>query len=312
LAEERGDAAAQVTGHRMVGSALCQLGRFIESRDAFEAALALYDPVRDRTSAFVYAIDSRVMCLSWLSHLDLILGHPEQALARDGQVPDYVRDLAHPNTTAVALAWGCIFRQLLRDRLTAREQAEAVIALATDQGFPLYRAAGTVVRGWALAQSGRAPDGIAEISRGLADYGATGADMWSPYFLGLLAEAHGQAGHSALGLSVLDDALDRIGRTGARWIEAELHRVRGELRLIHSEPEQPEAEACFRRALAVARGQDAKTWELRAATSLARLCRAQARPQEARDLLARLYGRFAEGFDTPDLRDAQVLLDALR
>ena len=132
----------------MIGSVLCQSGRFTESRDAFEAALALDDPERDRTSALVYAIDSRVMSLSWLSHSDLILGHPEQALARHDQLAVYVRELAHPNTTAVALAWGCIFRQLLRDRHKAQEQAEAVIALATEWGFPLYRAVGTVVRGW--------------------------------------------------------------------------------------------------------------------------------------------------------------------
>jgi predicted ATPase len=311
LGEAHSDAAAQVTGRRMIGSALCQLGRFAESRDAFEAAVGLYDPVRDRTSAFIYAIDSRVMCLSWLSHVYLILGHPEQALARDGEVPAYVRNLAHPNTTAVALTWGCIFRQLLRDLHNARQQAEAAIAIATEQGFPLYRAAATVVRGWVLAESGGAEDGIAEIRRGLADYAATGAEMWSPYFLGLLAEALGRASHAVEALSLTDDALDRCARTGVRWIEAELHRIRGELLLLRSKPEQSDAETCFYRALAVAREQGAKTWELRAAMSLARMCQEQARRQEARDLLAPVYRRFAEGSDTPDLRETKVLLDAL-
>jgi class 3 adenylate cyclase/tetratricopeptide (TPR) repeat protein len=165
-AKERGDDAAQVTGHRVVGSALFQLGRLVESRGHFEAGLALYDPVRDQTSAFTYAIDSRVICLSWLSHLLVILGHPGQALARNGEALAYARERAHPNTVAVALSWGCILHQLLRDRRNARKEAEAVMALATEQGFPLYLAAGTVVRGWALPEGERAEEDIAEIRRG--------------------------------------------------------------------------------------------------------------------------------------------------
>ena len=311
LAEERDDAAARVAGHRMVGSALCQLGRLIESRDHFEAGLALYDPARDRTSAFVYAIDSRVMCLSWLSHLLVVLGHPEQAAARNGEALAYARELAHPNTVAVALAWGSIFAQLLRDVEKARVQAEAVIALATEQGFPLYLAAGTVVRGWMLADGGQEEDGIAEIRRGLADYGATGAERWSPYFLGLLAEALGRAGQATAGLSLAADAVERAVRTQARWIEADLHRLRGELLLLPPQLRQPEAEASFRRAIAVAQEQSARWWELRAATGLARLWRDQGKRAEARALLAPVHGWFTEGFDTPDLKDAKTLLDEL-
>ena len=218
-AEDRGDAAARVTGHRMVGATLCQLGRLAESRDHLEAALALYDPVRDRTSALVYAIDSRVVCLSWLSLVLVVLGYPEQALAQNGEALAYARELAHPNTAAVALVLGCILHQLLRDRRNAREQAEAAIALAREQGFPHYLAAGTIVRGWALADGGRAEEGIAEIRRGLADYGATGAEMWSPYFLGLLAEVQGRAGRAAVGLGLASEAVDRPDgreRTGSR------------------------------------------------------------------------------------------------
>ena len=132
-AEDRGDAAARVTGHRTVGAALCQLGRLAESRDHLEAALALYDPVRDRSSALVYAIDSRVVGLSWLSLVLVVLGYPEQALAQNGEALAYARELAHPSTTAVALApMGCVLYQLLRDRRNAREQAEAAMALARE------------------------------------------------------------------------------------------------------------------------------------------------------------------------------------
>jgi predicted ATPase len=312
LAEERGETSAQVVGHRMVGSALCQLGQLAESRRHFEAALARYEPVRDRRSALVYAIDSRVMSLSWLSHLLLLLGHPEQGLVRDGEVPAYVSELAHPNTTAVALAWGCIFRQLLRDGQNAWMQAEAAIELATEQGFPLYLAAGTMVRGWALSDGGQPEDGIAEMRRGLAAYGATEATMWSPYFLGLLAEAHGRAGKAGSALPLAGDALAATERTGARWFEAELHRLRGELFLALSRTNRSQAETSLHHALKVARSQGARLWELRAAVSLARLWADQGERRKAHALLAPIYGWFTEGFDTPDLKDAKALLDALR
>jgi predicted ATPase len=310
LGEQRGDDAAQVTGHRIIGGALCQPGRFTESRDAFEQALALYDPARDRASAVVYAIDSRVMCKSWLAHLYLILGDPERAIARDGEVPAYVREVSNPSTEAVALVWGCIFRQLLRDQQSAQDQAEAVIALATEQGFPLYRAAGSVVGGWVRAASGHMEDGIAEIRQGLADYSATGAEMWSPYFLALQAEALGWAGQAAAGLGTLARALDRVGEIEGRWIEAELHRLRGEL-LVLAASDHGEAETCFHRGLAIARAQCARMWELRASMSLARLWRDQGKQEEAHALLAPIYGCFTAGAHTPDLREAKALLSAI-
>jgi predicted ATPase len=145
----------------------------------------------------------------------------------------------------------------------------------------------------------------------VADYSATGAELWLPDFLTLLAEAHGQAGQAEAGLSLLADASDRVERTGARWIKAELHRRRGELLLVLPEPDQHEAETCFRQALAVAREQDARMGELRAATSLGRLWRDQGKWAEAQGLLAPIYGWFREGFDTPDLREAKALLQEL-
>ncbi|WP_237050733.1 ATP-binding protein [Microvirga ossetica] len=311
LGRERLNAAAQMIGHRMVGSTLCQCGRFAESRDAFEAALALYDPVRDRGSGLVYAIDTRVMCLSWLSHLYLILGDPDQALALSRRVPAHVGELEHPGTAAVALAWGCIFDQLLRDPHNAETQAQAAIALGTEQGFPLYRAAGSVVHGWAQAEVGRVADGLAEMRQGLADYRATGAEMWSPYFLGLLADASRREDSAQEGLGLVEAALTQIRHTGGQWIEAELHRVRGELLLARSEPDQQEAELCFHRALALARGQNARLWELQVAMSLARLWSNQHRTQAAHDLLAPICSLFKDGFEISALRDAEILLDRL-
>ena len=168
-----------------------------------------------------------------------------------------------------------------------------------------------VVRGWALAADGRAEDGIAVIRRGLADYRATGAELFSPHFLALLADAHWRAGQAAAGLSLLADALDRVAKGGPRWIEPELHRLKGELLLALPEADTTEAEACFRHALAIAREHGARMLELRTATSLARLWRDIGRTGEARELLAPVYEWFTEGFDTPDLKEAEALLHEL-
>ena len=150
------------------------------------------------------------------------------------------------------------------------------------------------------------------IRRGLADYRATGSELFSPYFLALLAEAHRRAEQATIGLSALADALDGVERTEGRWIEAELHRLRGELLLALPKGDRSEVEASFHQALAVAHQQQAKLWELRAATSLARLWRDQGKRAQARDLLTPIHGWFIEGFDTADLKDAKALLDELR
>jgi predicted ATPase len=311
LAGDRGDAAARVTGHRIVGSALYHLGRMVESRAHLEEGLALYEPERDRGSAFVYALDSRVVCLFWLVHVLFALGYPEQARARMSQGLAYARKLAHPYTLAYALCVACIFHARHRPGGETRAEADTLIALATEQGFPLPAAVGTVISGWASASEGLAGEAIEQMRRGLADYTATGAALWVPDLLPLLAQAHGRAGQPAAASNLLDEALDRVERTDGRWLEAELHRIRGELLLTFPGAEHLEAEACFRRALAVAREQGAQTWVLRAATSLGRCWRDQGRRVEARDLLAPIYGWFTEGFDTADLKDAKALLDEL-
>ena len=252
------------------------------------------------------------MCLSWLAHLDVILGDPVQPFERNSAVRGHVLELAHPNTTAVALAWGCIFRQLLRDRLGAREQAEATIALATEQGFPLYRAAAIVVDGWALVDEGETEEGIARIRRGLAAYAATGAEMWAPYFLGLLAEALGRAGQAQTGLDVLADGLSRVRKIGGRWIDAELHRLRGDLLLSLHKGNRVEADTCYRRSLAIARGQRAALWQLRAETSRAHLWCDLGKGHAAAKRLTLALSQFPDRADTPDLKDARLLLSTLR
>jgi predicted ATPase len=311
-AEERGDDAARVTGHRIVGSALYHLGRLAESRAHLEEGLARYEPERDRGSAFAYALDTRVVCSFWLVHVLLAQGYPDQARALMEEALAYARELAYPYTLAYALSVACILHGRHRPGPEARAVAETLVALATEQGFPLPAAVGTVVAGWAPIGEEPAEEGIVRMGRGLADYTATGAELWVPDLLALLAQAHGRAGRPAAGLDLLAEGLGRVGRTGGRWPEAELHRLRGELLLALPSPDLAEAEASFSRAIAVSREQGARMWELRAATSLARLRRDQGERQKAHGLLAPAYAWFTEGFDTQDLRDAKGLLDELQ
>ena len=303
------DIPAQITGHRMIGSALSQLGRLAESREHFLAALTLYDPIRDRSSAIVYAIDSRVMCTSWLSHVLLLLGYPDQALARDSEAMLLARDRAHANTYAVALVWGCIFRQLLRDAPNAKLQAETVMEISSEHGFPLYHAAGRVVHGWALADAGQIDEGLAEIHGGLTDYIGTGAQMWSPYFLGLLAEAEMKVGRSQNAAELVQDALDRVGRTATRWIEPELYRLRAQVSRASRGLCSADPEADYRQSMLIASELGAPLWELRGAAGLARLWVQNGKHESAVTLLRSICDKFTEGLDIRDLVEARALVD---
>jgi predicted ATPase len=204
-----------------------------------------------------------------------------------------------------------MLHQSRRERQLAQERAEAAIALAREQGLPHWVMYGTTVRGWALAMQGQWEQGIAQIQQALVAQQATGAQIARPSFLVLLTEAHAAAGQTEAGLGVLAEALALMDHTGERYHEGEVHRLQGELLLRQAVPDAPRAEACFQRALAVARRQQAKSWELRAATSLARLWQQQGKCAEARALLGGVYGWFTEGFDTADLQEAGGLLATL-
>ena len=185
-----------------------------------------------------------------------------------------------------------------------------MIALTQEQGYAHWLATGTIFRGWCIAVRGERELGLAEMHRGLAAKQATGAELKVPYYLGLMAALSGESGEEDA-TSLFADALYRIERTGERWFEAELHRLKGEVCLGGAEPSFDQAEVEFQRALAIAREQEAKFWELRAATSLARLWSDQRRNEDARNLLAPVYNWFTEGFGTPGLKEAKALLDEL-
>jgi predicted ATPase len=221
------------------------------------------------------------------------------------------RELGHPFSMGQALTFAGVVRLFRREVQPTQELAEALIALCTEHGLTLYLAVGTIQRGAALTEQGREEEGIAGIREGLAAQRATGQELTRPGFLGFLAEAHGKIGQDEEGLTVLAEALALVAKTGERFYEAELYRIKGDLLLKQAAPNEDEAESCFHQAIDIAQHQSAKSWELRAATSLARLWQKQGKREEARKLLADIYGWFTEGFDTGDLKEAKALLEEL-
>jgi predicted ATPase len=219
------------------------------------------------------------------------------------------RRLAHPPSLALSLGIGTILLWLRRDEAVLGERLDELAAVAAEHSFSLYSASGAILRGWVKVKNGDVAEGMSLLRSGSIAYRAIGQEAWMPFFIALLAAACEIAGQVEEGLTLLDDALEIVERTGERWFAAELNRHKGQLllRQRHSEA----AELLYRKALSIAEGQGAKLWELRAAVSLARLRRDQGRHAEARDLLAPIYGWFTEGLDTADLKEAKALLDEL-
>jgi len=239
------------------------------------------------------------------------LGYPDQARQQSHEAITLAQERAHPHSLAWALFYAALLHCLCRKGQAAQERAEATIALARQQEVPGMLARRTILRGWVLAEEGQRAEGIVQMRQGLAALQAAGLGLLRPLFLVLLAEVCGHMGQADEGLSILDEARALAQKHGARYYEAELHRVRGELLLMRAMEPHAEAEACFQHALEVARRQQAKSLELRAAMSLSRLWQRQGKRDEARQPLAEVYGWFAEGFDTADLQEAKVLLEDL-
>jgi predicted ATPase len=255
-----------------------------------------------------------VSCLSRSSSALWFLGYPDQALLKSQEALALAREVSHPHSLAYALNFAAGLHQLRQEGRACQERAEAAIRLSTEQGFPIWAAMGTILRGWALAEQGQTEEGIAEIHEGLASWRAVGAEVSLPYFLALLAEAYGKRGQSQKGLEIAAEALGLAHKTEDRWWEAELYRLTGELLKQAAKDKKQkatayaEAAACFHRALAIARQQRATMLELRAALSLAQLWLCQGEYVEARRLLVETYSWFTEGLDTADLLKAKSLL----
>ena len=285
------------------------VAKFASCRSHLEKGLLLYDPISHRSLAHLAGIHPHVNSKALLAVVLFCLGFPDQALAQSNAAIAEARRLAHPLSLAVTLGVGAILLSLAEDDAALGERADRLVVVATEQGFLQWRAHGTILRGWVKVKNGDVTEGISLLRSGLSAYRSTGAEIWMPHFIALLARACEIAGQVEEGLTLLDDAFQVVERTGERWFEAELNRHKG--RLLLRQGHSKAAEELYRKAVSIAAEQSAKLWELRAAMSLAPLRRDQGRRDEARDLLAPVYGWFIEGFDTQDLQEAKALLSEL-
>jgi predicted ATPase len=309
LSRERNDSGGLVLGHFSSGRNLMFAGRFASSRSHFEEVFVLYDPISHCSLVHQAEDHPHVNSQAFLAFVLFCLGFPDQALAQSKAAVAEAQRLAQPRTLAMSLSSGSRLLSIIGDNAVLGEWADELVAVAAEQGFPLWRALGILFRGWITVKDGNLTEGISLLRHGSAGYRATGAEQWMPHYTSLLASAYEMAGQVEEALSLLDDALQIVDRTGERCMGAELNRRKGQLLLQQGHSEA--AEELYGRALSIAQDQEAKLWELRAAASLARLWGEQGRREEARDLLSPVYGWFTEGFDTPDLRDSKALLHEL-
>jgi predicted ATPase len=277
----------------------------------FETAASLYRPEEHRDSAFRYGQDIGVSAFVQSSWALWHRGYPDQSARAADRALALSRQLRHAHTLAHALSFAGKAAVFARDVATVSAYGNDCVALASEHGFPQWARLGRILQGWADAQRGEATTGIALIRDGLTASEATGTPLSAPFDLALLTEALALAGKIEEGLAALDEALAKAAVSGVRGWDAEIHRLRGELTGRLPNPDPAKTEDSFHTALAIAREQGTRGYELRAATSLARLWREQGRLTEARDLLAPLYASFTEGFDTADLKEAKSLLDQL-
>jgi class 3 adenylate cyclase/predicted ATPase len=309
LSRQRNDSAGLVLAHYSSARNLMFAGRFGLSWTHLEEVFSVYDRISQR-SLISQAGDDPYVAAGGISALVVCcLGYPDRALARSKAAIDEAWRLAHPATSGSVLALGNMLVSLLGDDAALNERAEQLVAIAAEQSFPWWGAQGAIYLGWSKAKGGDVVEGISLLRRGLSAHRATGAELWTPHHITRLAMACEIAGEFEEASFLLDEALKIVERTGERWFEAELNRNKGQLLLRQGHTEAGEGLYC--KALSIAREQEAKLWELRAAMSLAQLRRDRGRRAEARDLLAPVYGWFTEGFDTPDLKEAKALLDEL-
>jgi predicted ATPase len=311
LAQHRQDRTLLLEAHSALGQTLCILGELAPALTHLEQAITLYDPQQHHSLAFRYGYDPGVYGRSLAAWVLWLLGYPGQALQRGHEALTLARELPHPFSLALALIMVAALHQMCRQGQAAQERAEASLTLSTEQGFPYLRAIGTILWGWALAAQERGEEGLAQMRQGLVAWRATEAEITRTYLLALLAEGYGKVGQAEEGLRVLAEALVAFETSGRGDLLAEAYRLQGTFLLRQTMPDIAQAEACFQQALAIARRQQAKSWELRAATSLARLWQQQGKCTAAYDLLAPVYGWFTEGFDTADLQEAKALLEDL-
>jgi predicted ATPase len=311
MAERVTDPTYRLAAHDTLGDALFHLGEYATAARHLEQAIALIDPTMQPALALRHGLAPGVRCLALAALTLWCLGSPAQAVRRGQEALTLALALDHPYSLAATHLWVALLHQRRRDVAALQMQAEALVTLATTQGFPLMVGYGTWLHGWALAMQGQGEMGLAELRQGLAAMVATGQGLSQPPCMVLLAQVAGHAGQVTEGLRLLAEAVTMFEAHGRGDMLGEAYRLQGTLLLHQAVPDVVQGEACLLQALALARRQHARSWELRAATSLARLWQQQGKRAEARALLAPVYAWFTEGFDTADLREARALLEAL-
>jgi predicted ATPase len=310
LARQSGDQSHLIQAHMALTVTNFSLGELAVSRENADQGVELYDPIRHAGHTHLYGQDPKAGCLAFASVSLWLLGYPDRAIDYSRRAVALAAELGHPTTRALALYFAEIVRYYCRDVPGVQVGVRATTAIATEHRLSLWLANSLLMGGWASAEQGDIAQGIAMLRQGLIDWAATGAETHRTYFLGLLAEALGRAGQVEDALEVLAEAIGQMGQTGTAFHEAELHRLRGVFLLRRrGNAARDEAETSFRQALAIARRQQSRSLELRAAISLTRLYHAQGRQAEVRPILVECYDRFTEGFDTPDLLDAKEIIE---
>lgn len=315
LAQRLHHPARLLEAHYAVGQSLFFLGEAATAHQHLTQGIALYDPQQHRPNGShdCHVVhDPGVVCHSLAAWTLWTLGYPTQARQHSDTALALAQELAHPFSLAYALGCAGWLQQLCGDVDVAHQRAEATLTLSASQRFPLWLGQSLLLQGWARTARAPSEETLAQMQHGLETYEATGAGLGRPYFLALLAEAHGQMGQIATGLRLIGEARELVQTTAECWWQAELHRLHGELLLdAAGGKRQAEAEESFQQALTIARQQQAKSLELRASMSLGRLWQQQGKQAAAYRQLTESYGWFTEGFDTADLRQAKALLERL-
>jgi predicted ATPase len=311
LAEKQGASGPLMIGDRVMGISLLSAGEMTQARAHLDRAMAIYDPAKHRPLATRFGQDNRVSVLSYRSWALWFLGHPQAAVADSDRALKDAREIGQAATLMYALTHASLTHTFCGNYAIANAITDELVALASEKGTVFWKAQGMLLHGQLSALTGKASSAIETGSAGMAAYRSTGSTVWVPLHLASLARAYADLGKFDDAWRSIREATSAIETTMERWWEAEVHRTAGEIALRAPEPDTPRAQAYFERSLAVARAQHAKSWELRAAISIARLWRDQGKPQQARKLLAPVYGWFTEGFDTLDLKEAKALLGQL-
>ena len=311
FAEKQKAAIPIMIGHRIMGNSFLLTGDIQEARVQLDRALTLYDPQKHRVLATRFAQDSMVATLSWRSLALWLLGYPDVARGDTDHALKDAREIAHAATLMYALFFASHPRIFCGDIAAANTLVDELIALADEKDARYWKAFGMAGQGCVLTAAGKAFDAIQIMNVGIDAMRSTGATFFMAWHLSQLAKAHATIARFDEARQCIGEAMTAVEATKEKWCEAEVHRLAGEIALLSPEPDAPKATTYFKRALAVARQQQAKSWELRAAMNLARLWRDQGKVQQARELLAPVYGWFTEGFDTRDLKEAKALLEDL-